>query len=173
MLKNFKWPEPEDDSEGKVVRDVIEHKSHLIVIPSDDYGPGYVFSIGLYLNFRHPELLLFGLDYKVASSAINDISRLVEQGRRFLHRDVLDEVFENISVMLVDVHSKFYREFLGTALWFYRSVGSDFPVLQIVWPDKRGRFPWNSDFDERARELQPVLATVDRQQPMNRPARER
>jgi len=72
----------------------------------------------------------------------------------------LDEVFENLSVMLVDVHPKFYREFLGTALWFYRSIGRDFPVLQIVWPDKRGRFPWDADFDERTRDRQPVLAAV-------------
>jgi len=160
VLTNFKWPEPQDDSDHKLIRDVIEHKCHLIAIPADEHGPGYVFSVGLYLHFRHPEFLLIGLDYKVACTAINDISALVQQGRRFRHRDILDEIFKNVSVMLVDVHSKFYREFLGTALWFYRSVGDDFPVLQIVWPDKQGRFPWDSDFDERARDIQPVLAAV-------------
>jgi len=158
MLANFKWPEPDDETDWKVVRDVIEHKCHLVAIPTDEHGPGYVFSIGLYLHFQHPEFLLIGLDYQVAGTAINDMSALIQQGRRFRHRDIVNEIFENVSVMLVDVHPKFYREFLGTALWFYRSVGYEFPVLQIVWPDKRGRFPWDSDFDERARERQPVLA---------------
>jgi hypothetical protein len=52
-------------------------------------------------------------------------------------------------------------DYLGTSLWFYRSVGRFFPVLQIVWPDKQCRFPWESGFDEKARELQPVLGTVN------------
>jgi hypothetical protein len=160
MLANFKWPKPDEESDHKLIRDVIEHKCHLIVIPPDEHGPGYVFSIGLYLHFEHPEFVLFGLDYQTAGTAINEISALVQQGRRFQHKDVLDEIFQNVSVMLVEVDPKFYRDVLGTALWFYRSVGRDFPVLQIVWPDKRGRFPWDADFDQRAREKQPILAAV-------------
>jgi len=158
MLPSFIWPEPTDDSDRKLIHDIIEYKCHLVAIPPDKQGPGYVFSIGLYLHFRHPELVLFGLDHQVAGTAVNDIRALVEQGRCSQNMDILDEIFTNVSVMTIDVDPRFYRAYLGTALWFYRSVGSDFPVLQIVWPDKKGHFPWNSEVDEKAKKRQPILA---------------
>lgn len=158
MLANFKWPTPTDDSDHKLIRDVIEYKCHLVMIPRDEQGPGYVFSVGLYLHFAHPEIVIFGLDHTVAGTAINDICSLVQKGRRFQNRDILDEILSNVSVMAIDVHPNFYREYLGTALWFYRSVGPAFPVLQIVWPDKKGHFPWDPEVDYKAKDLQPVLA---------------
>jgi hypothetical protein len=100
MLANFKWPEPDDETEWKVVRDVIEHKCHLIAIPPDEHGPGYVFSIGLYLHFAHPEFVLFGPDYPIAGTAINEISaeRLskIERGDgKFLTLDEVKARFSN------------------------------------------------------------------------------
>jgi hypothetical protein len=41
------------------------------------------------------------------------------------------------------------------AIWYYRS--SPFPVLQLVWPDPAGLFPWEDGFDERYRKRQPTL----------------
>jgi len=48
-------------------------------------------------------------------------------------------------------------------------LGDEFPMsmvnrlygevraLQLVWPDKHGRFPWHSDFEKRYVEKQPLL----------------
>jgi hypothetical protein len=37
-----------------------------------------------------------------------------------------------------------YSEFLGYALWFYD--GEAFDALQIVWPDKACRYPWDDGY---------------------------
>jgi len=43
----------------------------------------------------------------------------------------------------------------GESRWFYG--GDDFPCLQIVWPDRAGRFPWEADFDAQFEGNQPDL----------------
>ncbi len=40
--------------------------------------------------------------------------------------------------------------------WFYQ--GDEFPVLQCVWPDAGGRYPWHPQFVAGLEELQPVLS---------------
>ena len=157
MLENFKWPEPKEQVDHRLIRDVIEYKCHIIGIPEDDEGPSYSFSIGLYLHFNHPEIVIFGLNHEVAGTVINEICRVVEKGRRFQNQEITNELFVNSSATTIDVHPKFYKDFFGTALWFYRSIGDKFPFMQVVWPDKQGCFPWNSDSDKKSRDLQPIL----------------
>ncbi|MFL5577733.1 MAG: DUF4262 domain-containing protein [Gemmatimonadaceae bacterium] len=48
------------------------------------------------------------------------------------------------------------RSFVGFARWFYG--GDDFPVLQVVYPDRTGRYPWEDGVAEGFRAVQPVLA---------------
>jgi hypothetical protein len=53
------------------------------------------------------------------------------------HNDVL----ESLDCRFVRVDQQWYSPFLGYAQWFYER-GGGFPVLQLVWPDKHGRYPW-------------------------------
>jgi hypothetical protein len=48
-----------------------------------------------------------------------------------------------------------YRNRLGAALWAYE--GDGFDAVQLVWPDKQGRWPWQDDVRDGFRALQPVL----------------
>ncbi|HEX3890673.1 MAG TPA: DUF4262 domain-containing protein, partial [Verrucomicrobiae bacterium] len=113
MLANFKWPEPKKQIDDKIIRDVIEYKCHIIGIPEDNEGPKYSFSIGLYLHFNHPEIVIFGLDHKIAADSINGICAMVEKGHRFKPKEITNEIFGNVSATFIDVHPKFYKEFFG------------------------------------------------------------
>ena len=55
-----------------------------------------------------------------------------------------DAVFANLPAYVFPVAKKHYRDLLGWSRWFYG--GDDFPCLQIVWPDRAGRFPWEPTF---------------------------
>ena len=47
--------------------------------------------------------------------------------------------------------------FFGHAGWSQK--GSDFPMLQSVWPDKAGHSPWETAHDSQLVNAQPVVAT--------------
>jgi len=86
---------------------------------------------------------------------INDAGEQIRKGQQYgdgqQHGDLLDGypcAFRLVSREKYDFH-------LTYAQWFYK--GSDFPALQMVWPDMDSRFPWEADFDERYRRDQPAL----------------
>lgn len=162
MLANFTWRKPEDASEQKICADVAQHGCHIVTIPEDLEGPTYSFSIGLYLNFQHPEIVIFGLNQEVAATTINDIFVKVENGRQFQVGESSDEFFNKAKLAFVEFPPSAYHEFLGCARWFYRSLDYKFPVLQGVWTDKLGKFPWENGHDQKAAKLQPILKHADR-----------
>ncbi|EEF58553.1 DUF4262 domain-containing protein [Pedosphaera parvula] len=159
MLPNFKWPKPEDARDDKLIRDIINHKCQIISIPEDKHGPAYSFSVGLYLHFMHPEIVIFSLQPKTAAITINNICRLIQQGRRFQHGDTVHDLFDTVDVAMIDVDRRCYGYFLGTALWFYRSINEEFPTLQLVWPDKHGNLPWDETVNPQVKQMQPLLGT--------------
>jgi len=157
MLPDFRWPEPEDDLDRKLLADVVKHKCCIVEIAGDQHFPGYSFSVGLFLNFGHPELIVVGLNPKVAFRAINDVRDMIQAGRRFKPGDLSDKIFERCQAAFVEAPASTHGLFIGTAIWFYRSLQTTFPVLQLVWPDNQNRFPWDPGCDERCGERQPLL----------------
>jgi hypothetical protein len=67
----------------------------------------------------------------------------------------VDGYLEGYPVVFKEVRRERYRGVLGYGLWYYD--GDAFPALQCVWPDKQGRFPWEAEFEERYRRMQPLL----------------
>jgi hypothetical protein len=146
----------EDDRERKVVSDIEEFGWHVALIMEDDDGPSFAYSIGLFQNFGHPEMIIIGLDVDVLHGMINIIGAEVRQGRRYADGDSASGVLEGFVVRFQVVARGHYHEHLGYARWFYK--GDDFPVLQCLWPDRQGRFPADPGFPDSLRPRQPSLA---------------
>ncbi len=60
-----------------------------------------------------------------------------------------------LPTVFAEVDAEAYETHLGQAVAFHRS--SAFPVLQLVWPDPHGFFPWEAAFDSRWRTQQQLL----------------
>jgi hypothetical protein len=157
MLDSFEWPVPDGAADERTFHNVREHGCHLLSIAADAEGPGYVFSIGLYLNYAHAELVMFGLDPDDACAVINLVRDRAAAGRCYAAGDVGDDLLLDRTVCFVEVPLSAYAEYLGTAIWFYAKLPKPFPCLQIVWPDQEGRFPWEAGCDARLKGYQPVL----------------
>jgi hypothetical protein len=157
MLDSFEWPAPDDAADERMFHNVREHGCHLMSIAGDAEGPRYVFSIGLYLNYAHAELVMFGLDPGDAGAVINRVRDRAAAGRRYAAGDVSDDLLLDRKVCFVEVPLRAYGEYLGTAIWFYAKLPRPFPCLQIVWPDQEGRFPWEAGCDAWLKGYQPVL----------------
>lgn len=55
-----------------------------------------------------------------------------------------------------------YQGYLGWSLWLYR--WGEFACHQLIWDDtddRKGRFPWHGEFEERFGPLLPNLTTGD------------
>jgi hypothetical protein len=55
--------------------------------------PPFTYSIGLFANYDHPELIMFGLNK--ASAIINEIRDHVAAGRKFADGDIADDIVAN------------------------------------------------------------------------------
>ena len=136
MISNFHWPEPENDFDERLISNVKTYGCHVMNIFADESGPGWAFSIGLYVNFGHPEVIIFGLKERTAHLIINDICGRVARGERFEAGDRSNLLLEGLDVSFVDFALPHYRDHLGYGNWFYSSLPDLYPVLQLVWPDR-------------------------------------
>jgi hypothetical protein len=160
MLSEFQMPTAEDDHDRKLLSDVERYGWHVVHILADESGPCYSFSVGLYLKFAHPEILVMGLSQPIAHELINNIGSHLTKGRVFRPREYADDLIQGFKCSFVPIAIGYYREYLGYGGWFYRSLKEPFPALQLVWPDKQGHFPWNVDYDARFFELQKLLGAA-------------
>jgi hypothetical protein len=139
----------------KLLDDVAEYGVHIVHVPRDDGRPGYSFSVGLWHSFGQPEVVVFGLPNEVAHELLNLVADEADDGRRFLGDSRCDGLLHGYPVHFVDVPRRCYHDYLGLASWAYES--DEFPAVQLVWPDKQGRWPWDATTRQGFRDEQPVL----------------
>lgn len=147
-------PKPRDDSDRQVLRDVVESGCHVVGVLADATGPAFAYSIGLFHNYDHPEIVLFGLTHNLMHGLINNMRDDIERGSRFIPGFSYPDIVEGFNCEFLSVHPSHYLELFGYARWFYGS--DDFPALQCVWPDKQGHFPWQPNFNSKFKHLQPT-----------------
>lgn len=126
-----------------------------VVAPEQEQSPEFAYSIGFFHTMEHPEVILFGLPLKTSMSVVNAIGREIRGGMHFEtgrnYQGILNYPY---LCCFKEVDHKYYREHVAYALWFYES--DPFPMLQCVWSDHRGHFPWDGECSPYARDAQPM-----------------
>jgi hypothetical protein len=140
----------------KAKTDIQEHGWHVVGVRGQG-PPGFLFTIGLWESYQHPEILLFAPseDPGAMMAPFVTLVKRVVAGERLKSGEVLGKVFKGHDGAIRDVLPRWFPSFLGTAGGVYGNW--DFPVVQLYWPDRAGRFPWQSGFDPELFPLQPVL----------------
>ena len=149
------------EGDKQVLQNIEEYGWHVVKIMEDDEGPGFCFSIGLFKTFNHPEILIVGLKLDLAHILINNIGESIRNGKRYDTTAPHDDILDGFNCYMVDVEVRHYREYLGYATWYYE--GSNFPTLQCVYPTVKGIFPWQDEWPNELKDLQPVLGNSDSQ----------
>jgi hypothetical protein len=143
-----------DAGERKVLEDVASHGWHVIKVFEDDKGPGFAYTIGLFANYGHPEIIAFGLPLERLHALLNLVGDDAKAGVQFRAGDTSDELLNGYPCTFIEFPKAEFPEYLGFATWFYK--GRPFPALQLVWPDKDERWPWDPAVDPEIRLLQPT-----------------
>lgn len=141
--------------EDKTNSNIEKFGLSVIVIDKTDYLPSFAYSIGLWKKFRHPEIIAFGMTTPTLHSIINIAGDIVKGGQVIETGKTYTDFFESGEVEFLKVDSRNLRDYFGYAIDLYNS--SDFPALQLVWPDRKGKFPWQNDFEEEFTYRQPLL----------------
>ncbi|HWS51361.1 MAG TPA: DUF4262 domain-containing protein [Microbacterium sp.] len=114
------------------------------VPPSQQEETSFAYTVGLF-GIGHPELLVFGIDERTASSLLNHLARVVRGGRDLLPGELLEFDAWTHRVVVEDVPNP--GEIVFAANRFYqRPSAASVPVFQLTYDDPRGRFPWDEGY---------------------------
>ncbi|WP_019010945.1 DUF4262 domain-containing protein [Deinococcus aquatilis] len=152
----FSPPSPQDDFDRTLLHHVQNHGWFVVKVPDDEAGPGFAFTVGLSLNYQHPEVILIGLDLELMHRVLNAIGEDVKAGQQHYESGLrFSNLLEGYDCAFVSVATAQHREYLGTLVWFYSN--QPFSAVQCVWPDKLGQYPWDSAAHPQFRSRQPIL----------------
>lgn len=168
MVRNLHSPSL-SELELRTLRD-IEQCGYEIVQVSPAHGtPGWAYTVGLWHTLHHPELLVFGLHPMVADAMLAHVVDEIRAGKplqpdqeyRHLLELPMPGLITGVRCTFKPVAPVWYDPFLGWAEWFYGEAG--YPVFQCICADPAGHFPWEDDFGEEWRPMQPLLhhATIE------------
>lgn len=154
----MRQPDPSHSrSEAKVLEDVTEYGVHIVHVLEDDEEEGARFSytVGMWHSFRQPEVIVFGLPEAVAHDLLNVAADEAGNGAELTAGSRHDGFLEGYPVRFLAVEPADYPDYVGVGQWAYGDA--EFPVVQLVYPDKQGRWPWDEATAAGFRATQPVL----------------
>ncbi len=143
-------------AEIEVLADIDEDGVHIVHVAEDENGPARSYTIGMPYSFDHPEVIVFGLPPEVAEELLDAVADEAADGAKFAADGQHDGLLHGYPVKFFDVPTSCYPRYLETARWAHE--GDSFACLQLVWPDKQGRWPWHEGVREGFAAAQPVLA---------------
>ncbi|MEU0519390.1 DUF4262 domain-containing protein [Streptosporangium sp. NPDC006007] len=144
-----------DEIDRSTMPHVREHGWAVIMVPEDEDGPGWAFTVGLWHTLRSPEVAMFGLGVEVMRSCLNTLADAIAAGHRLVADQKRDDVIRGYPVLTRNVDESWYRSLFGTALHFYRRP--PLPFVEVLWPDAAGRFPGEADARPELSDRQPSL----------------
>ena len=117
-------------------------------------APGFVYSVGLWSFRRVPEVIVVGAPVRHAVELIEKYVELTKAGQRYKPGGPYPDFAPDFGMMVEQVAPALYPQWFSSAFDFY--PGGDFPALQLLWPDRESRWPWDARWS-RHNVPQPVL----------------
>lgn len=140
------------EMQQKIAKNIKEYGVHVMTISpgENEDEPPLQYSIGLMEKYNHPEIITTGLPSDNGYAIINYCKDRIKSGE-IIATDVLDDnVLKKHSCIFKNVTKKQVGYNFGYAVEYYGH--SNFPAIQLIWPDVEGKFPWedcyNSDFQD-------------------------
>ena len=130
----------------------------LSVSPSQGQpGTRFTYTIGLEATFRHPELMIFGLDNRLSHGLLSDCVDRIRAGTAFAPDTPYPGILGGgYDVVFKPVRAADLPAYFALADRVYD--GAPFRGLVLFWPDERRRFPWEETASTAQRD---ALAIVE------------
>jgi hypothetical protein len=105
----------------------------------------FAYTVG-FTELGHPEILISGMRGPVCHRFFWDLYDAIKAGKRYKSGEV-DTDLANLPTAFKTLNPSAAEEFCCQALFWYEDKGKTPTFLQMVLPDKAGRFPWDAGFD--------------------------
>ena len=144
----------EDEHERKILHDVQEHYVHIIWVPAGeaDDEPMFAYTVGLWHQDRHPELLMSGQKPELMHRALNAAVDWLRAGHRLTPGMAVEGVIGGFPTAVEALTPQAVDETATYSSWFHRRR---MDAVQLVWTDLDGIWPWQPGVHELTRERQP------------------
>jgi len=121
--------------------------------------PSYAYSAGIEQSWSHPELVIFGLDYDLSTLLITEAAKLIREGASYTGQNGHYRI-GGINVIFLEVPASSAKQYLHETTAYYGE--KKFRVLQMLWADEQGRFPFEHQCSDEVKRRQPVLSAGGR-----------
>jgi hypothetical protein len=150
-------PLPNNDYERTVLKNIDSFGWHCTSVAPrvGEEGESFSYTVGLYHSFGSSELLLIGLPSKTAHAIFSIYVDRLRAGDPIPLDAQSDALIQGYPCLFVPAPRSRSGDYVLSALWYYAET--DFPLHQVVYPDREGRFPWHSEASQAFRSQQPVL----------------
>jgi len=130
-----------------------------IAISVRDIDPPFLYTVGLMQTFDHPEAIVFGLEPNAAHSILAVVVANLRTGRRYKEAGEYEDVLDGYPISVRLVHPLWHEHYFGYAMGFCREIGriGGLQAIQLFWPDRHGRSPFESNCDLDTYRCQPRL----------------
>jgi hypothetical protein len=145
----------EDEFDRKILGDIEQFGCSVMHIAAEDDLPPFAFSLGISKKASAPEVIVVGLKQPMAHFVVNEYNRRVREGEAFVVGQRYGGFIDGFDVLVERVHVSNYNEYLGYCLWLYQ--GLNFEVVQLIYPNTSGVWPWEKSADDWFRSWQPQL----------------
>jgi hypothetical protein len=125
----------------------------------DETGPGFSYSVGLFKSYSHPEIIMVGLKQQLAHTLINNMAYDVKEGKIFAPLTFEPDILDDFNCYIIKVDKVNYSAYVGQAQNYYES--DDFPLIQCIYPTVKGVYPWEDEWPEDIKDLQPILGPIN------------
>ena len=144
-------------TQQKIVSDIQTHGfSMLTVFDPDAQLPMFGYTIGLYHTQRLPEIIIIGLPQQTTMRLLDLIAQSMLSGTTYEAGQLTTNLLKNdFPCFFGPVASRYYEDYVNQAMYYYGAEA--FPLLQCVWSDKQGQFPWLPEAEAWFRTRQPLL----------------
>jgi hypothetical protein len=144
-----------DSVDDKIIGDVNTVGWSVVMIEATEYLPSFAYTIGLWKNYSHPEIIIFGLSVKTFHTVLNIAGEDIKNGKRYTTDTQYSDFFEEGNSQIITVDQRNIKDYFGYAIWF--NNGAEFPAQQLVWTDRNNKFPWQEGYEDEFIYRQPLL----------------
>lgn len=132
-----------------IIIDCVD-KQGWAIMPIFGENVRFCYTIGLWQNYRHPEIIMIGLPMELSSNTLSFAACQVQHSQKVYQPEVeyFEEFFQNSKTIFKPVAKSNYDYYFGMALRYYGNI--EVPPLQLFWQNDNGEYPWNTvDFNEQ------------------------